>query len=331
MNHFHLPSLVNSEDKTSFLANCIRNNYRHIKKWAKKNSTNCFRIYDREIQQFPIAIDFYAGRFCVHYYASLKNGKSPSAILREETFKALKLLFGPAIKESDLYWRIRAREKETRQYEKIQELNHFFSVQEHGHHFWVNLQDYLDTGLFLDHRQTRKYVTSICKNKSVLNLFAYTCSFSVQAALAGAKSTTSVDLSRTYLQWGKDNFLLNHLHLNNHRFIREDCLKFLDHEFFAGPRYDLIIVDPPTISRSKKMSQLFDVQKDYLSLLQKALKLLNKQGVIIFSTNSRKFKFDPSFLENNVDFKEITHLTIPIDFRNKKIHRCWQIQNRESP
>jgi len=321
-----LPSIADGEDKSSPLANCLRNNYRHLKKWAKKNQTNCFRVYDREIKNYPLSIDFYAGRFCIHYYASLKDGDEPSEDTVNATLKALKIVFNIEPNSDLIFWRTRAKKKETRQYEKIGETKQFFPVYEYGCRFLINLEDYLDTGLFLDHRETRKYVAHLSKNKTLLNLFAYTCSFSIHAACAGALYTKSVDMSNTYLSWGKNNFLENSLSLTNNIFVREDCLKFLDCDIAAASKYDVIIIDPPTISRSKKMTQLFDIQKDYFSILFKSLKLLNKDGIIIFSTNSRKFKFDFSLFDKTCEITEITYMTLPSDFHNKKIHQCWQIK-----
>lgn len=224
-----------------------------------------------------------------------------------------------------IFWKTRIKRERTQQYEKIDAQERFFTVFEYGAKFKINLHDYLDTGLFLDHRETRQLAASMAKGKRLLNLFAYTCSFSVHAALAGASFTKSVDLSNTYTDWGRDNFLLNNISLKNHEIIRADCIKFLDEEIRSRTKYDLIIIDPPTISRSKKMDGLFDIQTDYPMLIAKALKLLSPEGTIFFSTNSRKFKFDTSLFES-CDTKEISDKTLPIDFHNKKIHRCWKIK-----
>jgi 23S rRNA G2069 N7-methylase RlmK/C1962 C5-methylase RlmI len=197
-------------------------------------------------------------------------------------------------------------------------------VHEYGVKFKVNLKDYLDTGLFLDHRETRKMVAGLAKGKRLLNLFAYTCSFSVQAAAAGARFTKSVDMSNTYTEWGKENFILNGLSLKTNEIVRADCLKFLDYEI---GEYDIIVIDPPTISRSKKMEQMFDIQLDYVSLIMKSLKLLAPGGVIFFSTNSRKFKFEESLFTGCI-VRDMTEKTLPIDFHNKKIHQCWKISTR---
>lgn len=318
-----LPQIADGEDKASPFVNCIRNSYRHIRKWAKRTETNCFRIYDRQLYHYPLAIDFYAGRYCIHYFSPDRESQEPPEALADEIEKALFTLFRTESK--DIYWRSRIRRKKVQQYEKAGEEKEFFPVVEYGVQFYVNLTDYLDTGLFLDHRETRKLVASFCKEKRLLNLFAYTCSFSVHAAMQGAKYTKSVDMSNTYTAWGRDNFVLNGLPAKNHEIVRADCLKFLDEEIASRKAYDVIVIDPPTISRSKKMDEMFDIQVDYISLLKKALKLLAPGGMIFFSTNSRKFVFDLAlFAENQV--KEISHKTLPIDFHDPKIHRCWIIQ-----
>lgn len=314
-----LPNILEGEDKTSSFLNCIRNQYRHLRKWAKRNDTDCFRIYDRQISHFPLAIDLYAGRFCIHYFSSSKVEQEPPLELVNETENALQALFGAD--PSMIFWRTRKRSKETRQYEKAGESRRFFTAHEFGVPFKINLLDYLDTGLFLDHREARKLVASKAFGKRILNLFAYTCSFSVHAALKGAAFTKSVDLSNTYTDWGKDNFRLNKISLENHVVLRADCLKFLKEE---REKYDLIIIDPPTISRSKKMDQLFDIQVDYPSLIHDALKLLSKEGVIFFSTNSRKFTFDPTLFKGCTSL-EISKKTLPIDFKDPKIHQCFLI------
>lgn len=317
-----LPTILEGEDKSSPFANSIRKNYRHIRKWAKRTLTNAFRLYDREVAHYPLAIDFYAGRYCVHYFSPSRDSDDPPSELIEETAKVLEALFGAT--PNDIFWRIRAKNKATRQYEKLGDSEDFFTVLEYGIKFRVNLVDYLDTGLFLDHREMRHFVALQSGEKRMLNLFAYTCSFSVHAAMAGAHFTKSVDMSNTYTEWGKSNFELNNIPLKNHQIIRADCLKFLDEEIHSKKTYDIIIIDPPTISRSKKMEQLFDIQKDYISLLLKAMKLLSSDGVIFFSTNSRKFELDKTLFP---EFRiiEITDKTIPIDFRDSKIHRVWKL------
>ncbi len=318
-----LPEIADGEDKSSPLKNRIRKNYRHVRKWARRTKTNCFRIYDREIHQYPLAIDYYAGRFCAQYFARSRDDDEPPEDLKEEITQTLCAIFGT--QPELIYWRTRTKRKETRQYEKLGESREFFTVLEYGVKFKINLFDYLDSGLFLDHRETRKIVASLSDGKKLLNLFAYTCSFSVHAAMAGSIFTKSVDMSNTYTEWGKDNFVLNSLSLKNNVVVRADCLKFLDEEIYSGLKYDLIVIDPPTISRSKKMDQMFDIQIDYIMLISKALKLLERGGVIFFSTNSRKFTFEESFFPS-CSIIEISHKTLPIDFHDPKIHRCWKIE-----
>jgi len=315
-----LPTILEGEDKSSILGNRIRKNYRHVRKWAKRTQTNAFRIYDWEIGHYALAIDFYAGRFCVQYFPKDRDNPEPSIELEEEVESVLHSIFGA--KKEDIYWRSRVKRAKMQQYEKVGAEGEFFTVLEYGVKFLINLTDYLDTGLFLDHRETRRYVASIAKGKRLLNLFAYTCSFSVQAAVHGASFTKSVDMSNTYTEWGRKNFLLNGIAEKNHPIIRADCLKFLEDE---RAKYDLIVIDPPTISRSKKMDQMFDVQIDYVFLIERALQLLAEGGEIYFSTNSRKFSFDTTLFPS-ARVLDVSDKTIPIDFHDPKIHRCWKIK-----
>lgn len=318
----NLPLLADDEDKSSPLKNRIRKNYRHVRKWARRTGTNCFRIYDRDIKEFPLAIDFYAGRFCVHYFTSSRESEEPPAKFYQLVVDTLSSLFN--IGQEALYWRVRIKREKMEQYEKSAASKEFFTVFEYGVKFKVNLIDYLDTGLFLDHRETRRYVSLCCRGKRVLNLFAYTCSFSVHAAVAGALYTKSVDLSNTYTAWGRDNFILNGIPAENHPIIREDYAKFLKSAISAKEKYDIIIIDPPTISRSKKMDEMFDVQIDYIDLIKNGLQLLDQGGRIFFSTNSRKFTFDKEQFPS-CQIQEISDKTLPIDFHDAKIHRCWMI------
>src|SRR3989344_5551873 len=208
-----LPLILDGEDKSSPFRNCIRKNYQHIRKWAKRTETNCFRIYDRHMHHYPLAIDFYAGRYAVQYFSPDRDQPDPPDVLIQEVEQTLAQLLGA--QPSSIFWRNRIRRAKTEQYEKADETKDFFSVVEYGVLFWVNLLDYLDTGLFLDHRETRHLVASFAKGKRLLNLFAYTCSFSVHAAVAGALFTKSIDMSNTYTDWGRRNFLLNGLALKN--------------------------------------------------------------------------------------------------------------------
>jgi len=326
-NVLFLPILSDNEDKSSILKNRLRKNYRHLRKWAKKASTDCFRIYDRDIKEYPLAIDFYAGRFCVQYFSSDREEDEASLLFQEEVNDCICSLF--SVDPKLIYWRSRIRRRKVEQYEKKGDKREFFTVIEHFVKFKANLNDYLDTGLFLDHRKTRQLVAAISKGKSVLNLFAYTCSFSVHAAVKGAVFTKSVDLSNTYTNWGRENLLLNSLDPKKNVVERADCMKFLEREVKSGEKYDIIVIDPPTISRSKKMEEMFDVQKDYVFLLKHALKLLEEGGVIFFSTNSKRFQFDKSLFSECI-IEDISYKTAPEDNFKKKIHQCWTVRRLKS-
>jgi len=317
-----LPLIIETEDKSCPLTNRIRKNYRHIRKWAKRTSTNCFRIYDRDIKEYPLAIDYYNGRFCIHYFTFSRDSDQPEKDHYDGAMNALASIFNAD--ETKIFWRTRIKREKTEQYEKADISGDFFNVIEYGVKFKVNLVDYLDTGLFLDHRETRQIVAQSCKGKRLLNLFAYTCSFSVHAAFQGATYTKSVDMSNTYTSWGRDNFTLNSLWEKTNPIVRADYAMFLEEERLCGSKYDVIIIDPPTISRSKKMDKMFDIQLDYISLLEDALKLLSEEGTIFFSTNSRKFSFDESLFPE-LKIQDISKKTLPIDFHDPKIHRCWKI------
>ncbi len=318
-----LPLIADEADKSSPFLNCIRKTYRHVRKWALRTSTDCFRIYDRGLHHYPLTIDLYAGRYCIYYFSKDRDQPEPPDSLVEEVEEVLCRLLNAD--PSLFYWKSRVRRAKTQQYEKQAEEKQFFTVFEYGVRFWVNLTDYLDTGLFLDHRETRQFAASLSPGKRVLNLFAYTCSFSVHAAIKGAAFTKSVDMSNTYTDWGRQNFLLNNLPESSNPIVRADCLKFLDEEIASGERYGLIIIDPPTLSRSKKMDQMFDVQVDHPMLIVKAFELLAEDGVILFSTNARSFSLDTGLFPS-AKIQEISHKTLPVDFLDPHIHRCWLIR-----
>lgn len=317
-----LPLIADGEDKSSIIKNRIRKNYRHARKWAKRTLTNCFRIYDRDIKEYPIAIDFYDNRFSVQFFSYDKDQDEPRQEMKDEIDEAICSIFN--VDQNQIFWRTRYKRDKLEQYEKRNAQEAFFTVLEYGVKFKVNLDDYLDTGLFLDHRETRQMVAKEAKDKKLLNLFSYTSSFSVHAAMHGALSTKSVDMSNTYTDWSQDNLLLNNLTLKNNYIVRADCMKFLVDELKTSHKYDLIVIDPPTISRSKKMEEMFDIQQDYGFLIKNALKLLLPSGTLYFSTNSRKFKFDESLFPG-YKIVDITAKTIPFDFHNQKIHYAWKI------
>lgn len=213
----------------------------------------------------------------------------------------------------------REGQKGESQYEKTGTRGEDFVVSENGHKFIVNLDAYLDTGLFLDHRNMRKMVGDRARGKRFLNLFAYTGSFTVYAAKGGAVSSTTVDLSNTYLEWAKKNFLLNEIDINKNILLRSDVKAFLEED---GKEYDLIVLDPPTYSNSKKMEGDFDVQRDHVRMIGQCMALLAPQGELFFSCNLKSFRLDEGALAH-FDHAEISAQTVPEDFRNKKIHRAW--------
>lgn len=295
---------------------------KHYGKLARRTQIYCYRIYDADLPDFPFSIDKYEERILVSFYE--KEGLNQSdEVFQNKCLGIIKDYFS-SIAEDHFYIKGRRVQRGKSQYDKFNQTGTGFTVRENQYQFWVNLSDYLDSGLFLDHRQTRKMVGEWSEGKAVLNLFAYTGSFSVYAAGGGATSVDTVDLSNTYLDWAKVNFKLNHLPCDKYSFIRADVMKWLvEHNV---RQYDLIVCDPPTFSNSKRMKGIFDVQRDHTILIENCLSLLKPQGKLIFSTNNRQFKMKYE-LKGKFKGKEITHQTLPMDFRNKKIHRCYLFES----
>ena len=308
--------------QAEMFANRLAKNAKHLRKWAKSAGIECFRIYDRDIPELPFAVDLYADRAHLQAYSKpLMAGRAQHlwlAAMHEAAAQAL----GFPLKNVVLKQRQGQRPEE--QYRKLAASAQDFVVAEGGHRFIVNLADHLDTGLFLDHRQTRALVASLARGRRVLNLFCYTGSFSVYAAANQAASTTSVDLSKTYLDWARRNFELNGLDFGRNRLVQADVLRFLAEESASRDRYDLIILDPPSFSNSKRMQGVLDVQRDHVALIRGCLCLLAPGGDLLFSTNLRSFRLDADALAD-VPMTEISAQTVPPDFRNRRIHRCWRI------
>ncbi len=314
------------EDQTTgvnMVANRILKNRRKLKNYLKKNGVSCYRVYDADIPQYAAAVDVYEDT-----YAVVQEYAPPSEIEPETAENRLRELTSAVgsslnIEPQQIYLKQRRRQKGKAQYSKVSDEKEFFIVKEGGLKFFVNFTDYLDTGLFLDHRITRDLIREKAAGVKFLNLFAYTCTASVYAADGGAVKTVSVDTSSTYLEWGKKNFGLNRLTGDSHLFIRRDALQFLENDFET---YDLIFIDPPTFSNRKSDKNVFDIQRDHLSLLTKAAEHLNKTGEILFSNNYRRFEIDPA-LSELFEIREITQNTIPSDYyRNTKIHRTWLLK-----
>ena len=312
-------------DITAF-ANRLGKNAKHYLKWARRHDIEAWRLYDRDIPQFPFAIDVYGGQIHLQEYDTgwLMQPEEYEAWL-SEVLEAVAFITGFA--PADIHLKRRERQKGTQQYEKTGKAGADFIVHEHGRRFWVNLEKYLDTGLFLDHRNTRQRVGEMAAGKRFLNLFAYTGSFSVYAATGGAAASETVDLSNTYLDWARRNFELNGIDEARHQIVRADVFQYLQAAAQAGKTFDLIVMDPPSFSNSKKMLDILDIQRDHQKLIDGAMALLASDGLLFFSNNLRSFALDEAVAQKYA-VKEISKQSVPEDFRNKKIHQCWEIRHR---
>ncbi len=309
-------------------ANRLRKNLRKFEPWALRERIECFRVYDADMPEYSFAIDLY-GREPRHAhvqeYAPPKSVDQEGA--RERRREVLAVLPEVlSLPPSQVHSRLRKPQKGAEQYPKLAMTNERFEVSEGGLKFWVNFRDYLDTGLFLDHRIMRRLLGDWSRDKDFLNLFCYTGTATVYAAAGGAHSSASVDLSNTYLDWAHDNLLLNGFDQVRHQLHRADCLQWLEAEAPRGPRFDLIFLDPPTFSNSKRMEGVLDVQRDHVGMIRRSLLLLRPDGRLIFSTNYTRFKLDAGAL-GDLSIEDITAQTIPMDFeRHARIHRCYLIR-----
>lgn len=318
------------EERGRMLVNRVKKTARHRNKQAKREGVTCFRLYDRDIPELPIVIDNYEGH--LHASVFLREDEEESdvhdTVLGWLRAVASTLQFDP----SNVVLKIRARQRGTEQYRKRAERAERFEIGEAGLKFWINLYDYLDTGLFLDHRVTRERVAEEARGKRFLNLFAYTGSFTVHAAAGGAAETTTVDSTSTYLNWARDNLDLNRLTGPQHRFIKADVRRFLleEKDEIRGrfrPPYDLIVLDPPTFSNSKGSHPPFDVRRHHHELFDDLYPITSPGGILYFSNNARRFTLDPSLVRDWI-IEEITHATTPFDFQQKRPHRCWRCVRR---
>ncbi|KHS90821.1 bifunctional 23S rRNA (guanine(2069)-N(7))-methyltransferase RlmK/23S rRNA (guanine(2445)-N(2))-methyltransferase RlmL [Pectobacterium brasiliense] len=302
-------------------ANRLRKNLRKLEKWAKQQGVECYRIYDADLPEYNVAVDRYGSWVVVQEYAPPKTIDAQKA--RQRLFDVINATLSVLeLPSNRLVLKTRERQKGKNQYEKLAQKGDFLLMEEFGAKLWVNLTDYLDTGLFLDHRIARKMLGEMSRGKDFLNLFAYTGTASVHAGLGGARSTTTVDMSRTYLEWAEKNLRVNGLTGRQHRLIQADCLSWLHN---ANEQFDVIFIDPPTFSNSKRMEESFDVQRDHLALMKDLKRLLRRGGTIMFSNNKRGFQMDTAGLTAlGLNAKEITAQTQSQDFaRNRQIHNCW--------
>ena len=306
-------------------ANRIRKNRKRLAAWRKREQIQCYRLYDADMPEYAVAVDIYGERVYVAEYQAPK-GIDPEAAMRrlEEVQAALPAALG--IDAEAIVYKQRRRQRGAEQYEKQDNSGELISVVEGKARLLVNLQDYLDTGLFLDHRPLRRRLALEAADKDFLNLFCYTGSATVQAALGGARSTTSVDLSNTYLGWARKNLAHNGLDERSNSLVRDNCLEWLSS---AESRYDLILLDPPSFSNSAAMSDSFDIQRDHADLVRSAMAVLRPDGQLYFSNNRRGFKLD-TVLEEEFQCEDITRATLDPDFqRNAKIHCCWRVCHRD--
>ena len=312
-------------EQAELLANRLRKRAKHLRRWPAKRNITCFRIYERDIPEIPLVIDRYEDHLHITEYdrPHERDLARHSAWLELMKVTASQTLEIPI---AQTHLKKRRRSTTSQQYEKIDSSGKLITVHEGGLKFAVNLIDYVDTGLFLDHRTTRQMVEAESAGKDFLNLFAYTGSFSVYAVKGGATRATTVDLSKNYLDWAKQNFKLNGIDPLKHQFVTEDSINFLETAAEdKRKRFDLAIVDPPTFSNSKQTELDWDVQDRHCELLEKVHAVMRLGGVVYFSTNFRRFKFDDDFLSGLFEIREISKQTVPEDFRNRRIHRCWRL------
>lgn len=307
----------------AMFSNRLKKNLKNLKKWSNNNNVSCYRIYDADMPEYSVAIDFYEGK-----WVNVQEYAAPAEIEVEKKNRHIQeilegLIYTMDLHKKQIFMKTRKRQSGTSQYERLSVKGEKQEIRESGNRFLTNFSDYLDTGIFLDHRITRELIGSLSKNADFLNLFSYTGTATVYAASGGAKTTTSVDNSKTYTEWAKENMQLNGFPGTNHLFIKDDCFDWLNK---AKNKYDLIFLDPPTFSNSKGSNRILDIQRDHGDLIKSCVKILRKNGTLIFSTNFRKFKLDDEII-SNFEVKDISNETIPIDFnRNKKIHYCWIIK-----
>ena len=303
--------------------NRIKKRKKHLLKWAKRSNVSCFRIYDADLPDYNVAVDYFESKWVmVQEYAPPKEIDQETADRRiKDIMTVLPELLD--IERSHIYFKTRRKQKGNNQYNRFAQEGVREVIEENGSRFWVNFTDYLDTGIFLDHRIVRSSIKDRAKDQKFLNLFCYTGTATVLAAAGGAKRTVSVDASKTYIDWARDNMALNGFGERKHSFVKEDCFTYLKS---CRDRFDLILLDPPTFSNTKSTRSTFDIQRDHVSLIKLAAGKLEQKGLLIFSNNFRKFKIDMESL-SNMEIKEVSESTISEDFkRNHKIHRSWEIR-----
>ena len=323
------PRARTTDDQIGDFRRRLAKRFKHLSKWARRQGIEAFRVYDRDIPEIPLVIDWYAGWLhAAEYERPHERTDIEHDVWLDKMIEAAASELG--VPPMQTFLKVRRRQRDGGQYEKVDQRQAVLAVKEGDLSFEVNLSDYLDTGLFLDHRQTRAMVRGEAEGKRMLNLFCYTGSFSVYAAAGGAKETVSVDLSNTYLEWTRTNLAKNGFKdAGRHRIVRDEARAFLEHRALRGePPFDLVVVDPPTYSRSAKSETPWDVERDHAELLELVAKNLVTGGIVYFSTNFRRFHLAEERLSALYTLREITNRTIPEDFRNERIHRAWWLVKR---
>jgi 23S rRNA (guanine2445-N2)-methyltransferase / 23S rRNA (guanine2069-N7)-methyltransferase len=311
-------------------ANRLAKNLQRLRRWAQREAVSCYRLYDADMPEYAFAVDLYqaiepdeAWLFVQEYAAPAEI--EPEAVRRRRGEVLATLPEATGVPAERIRLRTRRRSRGGEQYQKVDEQGRFHLVSEGGLKFQVNFADYLDTGLFLDHRITRARLRAAARGKRFLNLFAYTGAATTYAAAGGALATTSVDLSRTYLEWAQRNLALNSLAGPEHVFVQADCREWLEEAARTGARFDLVFLDPPTFSNSKRMEGVLDIERDHPALIDACARLLASGGLIVFSTNAQRFRLDPR-LGERYDIRDVSAATLPADFaRNPRIHRCYEV------
>lgn len=320
-------------EQAHMFANRLDKNRKQVEKWSNREHVNCYRVYDADLPDFSAAVDVYQIEGDPDAWLVVQEYEAPASIdpakakLRTRELVSVVQACYEATSDHIVY-KTRSRQRGESQYTRLAGNGEFHVTREGPCRFLVNFEDYIDTGLFLDHRPMRQRIAAEASGKDFLNLFCYTGAATVHAALGGAKSTTSVDMSNTFLEWARRNLEANHLAGNAHRLIQSDCLSWLKAQ--KGAQYDLIFLDPPTFSNSKRMSDVFDVQKDHAEIIRMAMRLLRPGGTLYFSTNLRQFRLDAT-VGQAFEARDISAQSIPFDFkRRKNIHQCWQIRQPQT-
>lgn len=312
--------------------NRLKKRAKHLGKWARRSGVTCYRVYDRDIPEVPLVVDLYENNLhMAEYLSEHKQLPGTPREYREAMADAARRALG--VTQDRVTYKQRRKTPRGEQYDRFSSEHRTAVVNEGGLRFLVNFSDYLDTGLFLDHRQTRAMMRelvgelSLSRPVRVLNLFSYTGSFTVYAAHGGALHTVSVDMSNTYTEWARENLALNNLAHERNVLVTEDVFRFLEHP--DSRSWDLVILDPPTFSNSKKMDRILDLQRDHVDLINAAGRFLRPGGFMLFSTNRRRFDLDTGAL-HGFDASDITTRTLPPDFRDRRIHHCWLLERIRS-